>query len=49
MPNWCSNTAVINAPKPVIDEIKAVVSESSRGLLDWMVPMPPDQADNWYD
>jgi hypothetical protein len=47
MPNWCQNTAVINAPKPVIDEIKQIIDQK-KGLLDWMRPMPKDQEDNWY-
>lgn len=51
MPNWCSNTAVINGPKPVIDEIKRVLGTdgSDSDLLNWMRPMPPDQEENWYD
>lgn len=51
MPNWCQNTALISAPKPVIDEIRAVMTDpdyDSR-LLKWMRPMPEDQEDNWYD
>ena len=48
MPNWCSNTAVINAPKPVIDEIKHIVAEA-KGLLDWMRHMPENERENWYD
>lgn len=48
MPNWCQNTAVINAPKPVIDEIKQVL-EQKRGLLNWMRPRPGAQDENWYD
>jgi len=49
MPNWCMNTAVINGPKPVIDELKAVLANPEIGLLEWMRPMPLDQKDNWYD
>lgn len=49
MPNWCQNTAVINAPKPVIDEIRAVLAKDPPGLLDWMRPLPKDQEANWYD
>lgn len=48
MPNWCSNTAQITAPKPVIDEIRQVIADQ-QGLLNWMVPRPADQEDNWYD
>ena len=48
MPNWCQNTAVINAPKPVIDEIKTILA-GDQNLLHWMRPMPEDQKDNWYD
>jgi len=51
MPNWCSNTATINAPKPVIDEIRSILSDQDQDsrLLKWMRPMPPDQEENWYD
>ena len=49
MPNWCQNTAVINAPRPVIDEIRSVLSDKDQKLLDWMRPMPEDQRDNWYN
>jgi len=49
MPNWCSNTAVINGPRPVIDEIKSVIEHPEQGLLSWMRPMPEDQRDNWYN
>lgn len=48
MPNWCANTAIITGPKPVIDEIKAVL-DSNHELLNWMRPMPEDQKENWYD
>ena len=48
MPNWCMNTAVINAPKPVIDEIKQVI-ENKSGLLSWMRPRPGAEDENWYD
>lgn len=48
MPNWCQNTAVINAPRPVIDEITAVLA-SDQKLLHWMCSMPQDQQHNWYD
>ena len=49
MPNWCSNTAVIQGPRPVIDEIRTVLASEEQGLLVWMRPMPEDQRDNWYD
>jgi hypothetical protein len=49
MPNWCQNTAVINAPKPVIDEIRTVLTKQDPELLAWMRPMSADQRDNWYD
>jgi hypothetical protein len=48
MPNWCQNTAVINAPKPVIDEIKQIVDQK-KGLLDWMRHRPGSEDENWYD
>ncbi len=51
MPNWCSNTATINAPKPVIDEIRSILEDQDQDsrLLKWMRPMPKDQEENWYD
>jgi hypothetical protein len=49
MPNWCGNTAVINGPKPVIDEIKAVLANPEGGLLNWMRPRPGAEDENWYD
>jgi hypothetical protein len=51
VPNWCWNQATISGPKPVIDEIKTLLTdptEDSR-LLKWMRPIPEDQRDNWYD
>lgn len=49
MPNWCNNTAIISGPKPVIDEIKQVLNDPDRGILEYMRPMPKDQEANWYD
>ena len=51
MPNWCQNTATINAPKPVIDEIKALLTDPQHDsqLLKWMRPMPESEQENWYD
>jgi hypothetical protein len=49
MPNWCQNTAVVHGPKPVIDEIKAILANDRPELLNWMRPVPEDQRDNWYD
>jgi hypothetical protein len=51
MPNWCSNTATISGPRPVIDEIRNILSdrEQDSRLLKWMRPMPEDQEENWYD
>ena len=49
MPNWCQNRAVINAPKPVIDEIKEILATERAELLQWMRPIPVDERDNWYD
>ena len=48
MPNWCNNTAVIQGPRPVIDEIRTVLAKEDPELLSWMRPMPADQRDNWY-
>lgn len=49
MPNWCQNQVTISGPKPVIDEIKAVLASEEKRLLHWMRPLPPDQQENWYD
>lgn len=49
MPNWCNNSVTISAPKPVIDEIKALLSRDQIDLLNWMRPIPEDQKENWYD
>lgn len=49
MPNWCNNSVTINAPKPVIDEIKAILASKDGALLNWMRPLPEDQRENWYD
>ena len=49
MPNWCNNTAVIQGPRPVIDEIRTVLASEEQGLLAWMWPMPEDERNNWYD
>lgn len=49
MPNWCNNTAIISGPRPVIDEIKQVLNDPDRGILEYMRPMPEDQEANWYD
>jgi hypothetical protein len=43
------NTATISGPRPAIDELKAVLNDPEKGLLQWMTPMPGDQQDNWYD
>jgi len=48
MPNWCQNTAVIQGPRPVIDDIRIVLAKEDPELLAWMRPMPADQRDNWY-
>ena len=49
MPNWCSNRAVITGPSPVIDEIKAILSDPEGELLAWMVPQPNFEGDqDWY-
>lgn len=49
MPNWCNNTAIISGPRPVIDEIKQVLNDPDKGILEYMRPMPMDQEANWYD
>ena len=49
MPNWCSNQVTITGPKPVIDEIKAICNSGEGNLLNWLVPRPSDQEENWYE
>lgn len=49
MPNWCQNTVVITAPRPVIDDLQAVLADNEHGLLACLRPMPPDQQYRWYD
>lgn len=56
MPNWCSNTARITAPEPVIQELRARIEATQcpsgsvmPGILDLMVPEPRDIGDGWYD
>lgn len=55
MPNWCQNTVTITAPAPapvpapVINDLRAVLADSDRGLLAWLRPMPADQHHRWYD
>ena len=52
MPNWCMNTARITAPEPVIQEIRGRLErkDGEFGLLDYMVPEPRDQGEDfdWY-
>jgi len=49
MPNWCNCSTTINGPKPVIDEIKAVLASEDAGLLQWMCPRPGAEDDDWYN
>lgn len=49
MPNWCNNSVVINGPRLVIDEIKAILDSEDGGILNWMRPLPESEKDNWYD
>ena len=49
MPNWCSNRATITGPAPVIQEITEILNREDSPLLQWMVPRPGDQEDNWYN
>ena len=49
MPNWCQNSAVIQGPKPVIDEIKQILASDDANLLAWMRPRPAAEDENWYE
>ena len=48
MPNWCSNRATITGPAPVIKEIIEVLNQDDSPLLQWMVPRPGAEEENWY-
>lgn len=50
MPNWCSNSILIEGPKEKIKELwdKSNKDPEKSGLLEAMVPMPESEADNWY-
>jgi hypothetical protein len=49
MPNWCSNRATITGPAPVIAEITAILNDPEGDLLNWMVPRPKTEDENWYE
>lgn len=49
IPNWCNNRARITAPAPVITEIINILNDDDGDLLNWMVPRPADQEDDWYN
>jgi hypothetical protein len=48
MPNWCSGRAIISGPAPVIAEIKTILEDPEGDLLNWMVPRPKSEDENWY-
>ena len=48
MPNYCYNHVTIEGPKEKIEQLWNRAQES-KGLLHAMVPMPEDQAENWYE
>jgi hypothetical protein len=48
MPNWCSGRATISGPAPVISEIKSILENPEGDLLNWMVPRPKSEDENWY-
>lgn len=48
MPNWCSGRATITGPAPVISEIKSILEDPEGDLLNWMVPRPKAEDENWY-
>ena len=49
MPNWCSGRATISGPAPVISEIKSILEDPEGDLLNWMVPRPKAEDENWYN
>ena len=49
MPNWCSGRATISGPAPVISEIKSILENPEGDLLNWMVPRPKAEDENWYN
>lgn len=49
MPNWCSGRATITGPAPVIAEITAILNDPEGDLLNWMVPRPKTEDENWYN
>ena len=48
MPNWCSGRATISGPAPVVSEIKSILENPEGDLLNWMVPRPKSEDENWY-
>jgi hypothetical protein len=49
MPNWCSGRATITGPAPVIAEIVEILNDPDGDLLNWMVPRPRAEDENWYN
>jgi hypothetical protein len=49
MPNWTSNRATITGPAPVIAEIVTILNDPEGDLLNWMVPRPGAEDENWYN
>jgi hypothetical protein len=49
MPNWCSCRATISGPAPVIAEITEILNDPEGDLLNWMVPRPGAEDENWYN
>lgn len=49
MPNWCDNIATITGPKEVIAEVKSILEDPEGELLNWMVPRPGTEEENWYN
>jgi hypothetical protein len=49
MPNWVSNRATITGPAPVIAEIVTILNDPEGDLLNWMVPRPGAEDENWYN
>lgn len=49
MPNWTSNRATITGPAPVIKEIVDILNDPEGDLLNWMVPRPKSEEDDWYN
>lgn len=50
MPNWCTNELTITGdPKQIAKFKKRAKAKDTALSLNKFLPLPKDQADNWYD